>query len=145
MYPQYTETYKEVNAAMEEYESECDYLTYINTVDVMFPDGNPNADWFYDGLHFNADGYATWSALITEALGYARPDVDAFGSAGKYYSSNTWNYDPETQTVSNETLGVYSEQSLWFDGVYAEDMYAEMEITVHEVKIMTNGLNSVWR
>lgn len=134
MYPQYIQTYKKVNAAIERYAEECEYLTYINTVDTMFPDGKPNADWFYDGLHFNADGYATWSSLITEALGFTRADVDVFGSAGNYYSSNTWEYDPATQTVSNETLGVYSEQSLWFDGVYAVDMYAEMEITVNAVK-----------
>ena len=134
MYPQYIQTYKKVNAAIERYAEECEYLTYINTVDTMFPDGKTNADWFCDGLHFNADGYATWSSLITEALGYTRADVDVFGSAGNYYSSNTWEYDPETQTVSNETLGAQSEQSLWFDGVYAVDMYAEMEITVNEAK-----------
>ena len=129
-----TDTFKNVNNAIKEYASECDYLTYINTVDTMFPDGQPNADWFCDGLHFNADGYATWSSLITEALGYPRQDVDVFGSADIYYSSNTWNYDSATQTITNETLGTYSEQSLWFDGVYDVDMYAEMEICVNKAE-----------
>ena len=129
---QYTEEYKKVNRAMSEYADECEYVTYINTVDTMFPDGKPNADWFVDGLHFNQDGYATWSSLITEALGYPRQDVDTFGSADIYYSSNTWNYDPVTQTITNEIRGEYSEQSLWFDGVFDVDAYAEMEVCVNE-------------
>ena len=129
-----TDTFKMVNNAIKEYANECDYLTYINTVDTMFPDGQPHGDWFVDGLHFNADGYATWSSLITEALGYSRKDVDVFGSADIYYSSNSWNYDSNTQTITNETLGNYSEESLWFDGVFAKDMYAEMEICVNKVE-----------
>lgn len=131
---EYTEEYKKVNEAIKKYADECEYLTYINTVDTMFPDGKPNSDWFVDGLHFNPDGYATWSALITEALGYPRADVDEFGSADIYYSSNTWNYDPATQTISNEIRGDYSEQSLWFDGVFDVDMYAEMEVTVTKLE-----------
>ena len=129
--PEYTDAYKAVNRAMAEYAEECEYLTYINTVDTMFPDGKPNADWFVDGLHFNQDGYATWSSLITEALGYPRQDVDVFGSADIYYSSNTWNYDPDTKTITNEIRGEYSEQSLWFDGVFDVDLYAEMEVCVN--------------
>ena len=128
-----TDTFKKVNNAIKEYADECYYLTYINTVDTMFPDGQPHGDWFVDGLHFNADGYATWSSLITEALGYPRKDVDVFGSADIYYSSNSWKYDSNTQTITNETLGNYSEESLWFDGVFAENMYAEMEVCVNKV------------
>jgi len=129
---QYTDTFKAVNKEMKEYADECDYLTYINTVDTMFPDGQPHGDWFVDGLHFNPDGYATWSSLITEALGYPRADVDVFGSADLYYSSNTWTYDENTKTITNNTNATYSEESIWFDNVFSTDLYAEMEICVNK-------------
>lgn len=148
---------KEVNAAMAQYASQTSYLNYINTVDYMFPDGQPNGDWFNgDGLHFNADGYVTWSSLILQGLGYPRKDIGtAFGSAGKlngeintYYSHNNWkdnngiisnSFDiPVNNTdISLEggatTVTPFTEQSLWFKDVYSVDAYAELEVTANKV------------
>ena len=143
---------KEVNSAIKTYASQTSYLTYINTVDTMFPNGEPIGDWFNggDGLHYNVDGYNTWSSLILAGLGYPRKDIGTeFGNAGAYYSSNTWtenngivtnsfdipvnNTDISLEGDGVTTVSPFSEQNLWFKDSLSVDSYAEMDVSVNSV------------
>lgn len=128
----HTNDYIYVNNQMKSYIAGVDYLEYIDTCSVMFPDNQPVADWFLDGLHFNTDGYNTWGALILNAVGYPKSVVGKFGKAGNYYSSATFKANSDG-SVSN-TTDKRGEQSLWFNGVYAQNAYAEMSVTVKEIK-----------
>lgn len=127
----HTADYLYVNSQIQSYMNGVDYLTYIDTCSIMFPDNQPVADWFVDGLHFNPDGYDTWSALILDAVGYPKATVSDFGKAGNYYSTSTFKANSDG-TVSNAGK-VRGEQSLWFNGIYQQNVYAEMSVTVKEI------------
>ncbi len=128
----HTNDYIYVNNQMKSYMSSVSYLEYIDTCSVMFPDNQPVADWFADGLHFNPDGYDTWGALILKAIGYPKEVGGSFGQAGNYYSSATFKANSDG-SISN-TTATRGEQNLWFNGVYADNAYAEMSVTVKEIK-----------
>ena len=128
---QHTSDYLYVNAEIQKYMNGIDYLTYIDTCSKMFPDNQPVPDWFADGLHFNTDGYNTWSALILDALGYPKATVGDFGKADIYYSSNTFKANSDG-TISN-TGKVNGEQSLWFSELYEQNVYAEMNVKVNKI------------
>lgn len=128
----YTTDYLYVNNTMKTYMAGVSYLQYIDTCSTMFPDSQPVADWFFDGLHFNADGYDTWGALILDAIGYPKQVQGGFGKAGNYYTSGTFKANADG-SVSNTTK-TRAEQNLWFNGVYSQNAYAEMEVTVHSIQ-----------
>lgn len=128
----HTNDYIYVNNQMKSYIAGQSYLEYIDTCSVMFPDNQPVADWFADGLHFNPDGYDTWGALILDAIGYPKSVVGKFGKAGNYYSSATFKANSDG-TISN-TTATRGEQNLWFNGIYSQNAYAEMSVTVKEIK-----------
>lgn len=128
----YTADYLYVNNTMKTYMAGESYLQYIDTCSTMFPDSQPVADWFFDGLHFNADGYDTWGALILDAIGYPKQVQGGFGKAGNYYTSGTFKANADG-SVSNTTK-TRGEQNLWFNGIYSQNAYAEMEVTVHSIQ-----------
>jgi len=62
---------KEVNEAMAALEGTLENFYYADIATPMLPGSGeaPGADWFKkDGLHLSPDGYATWTAVVSETL-----------------------------------------------------------------------------
>lgn len=62
---------KEVNEAMAALEGSLENFFYADIATPMLPQSGeaPGAEWFKkDGLHLSPEGYATWTAVVTETL-----------------------------------------------------------------------------
>ena len=64
------DTMRQANALIAAFAEGDPRLTYVDGArPLLGPDGRPRADLFIeDGLHFNAQGYAIWTALLTPLL-----------------------------------------------------------------------------
>ena len=125
-----TAKYLDANAKIKAYVENVDYLEYVDTCSIMFPLNQPNPDWFVDGMHFNADGYDTWSGIILEKIGYSN-ELKDFGKADNFYSSTTFkeNEKGELYNIGQQR----SEQTIWFKNFFERDFYFETHITVNQI------------
>ena len=117
--------YKVINAAIEEYAADKDWLTYIDQTTSFDYNGAARPDVLYDGLHLSDDiGYPIWAKNMLNAMGYERPDGEVMGDIDRFAHTGLWEFgEGYAYSAGN------NDTALWFKGVEGENVYVEAVIS----------------
>lgn len=124
------EDYKTVNAGVNEYAADKDWLVYIDQTTSFDLNGAARQDVFGDGLHFNIDvGYPIWANNMLTAMGYERPDGAVMGDIDRFSHTGLWQFNEDGSAYSAGNI----DTSLWFKNVQGENVYVEAIISIGQL------------
>lgn len=151
MFKDKMEAYYEVNAAIEEYMSNYDWLVYVNQTPSFELEHNvPNPMLLDDGLHMSTDfGYPIWSNNMLKAMGYTITENENFGEVNGF-SSSGWTYNEDGSALVNQP----TELITWFKNASGSNVYLEAMVSVGNLYgndqypkfgyVAANNENAVW-
>ncbi len=130
MFPGEIADYYEVNAQVESYAADKDWLIYINqTPSFEKEPGVANPLYFDDGLHLSSDiGYPLWVKNMLTAMGYTREDSNNVGDVDGFAHSGGWTYQN-----GNAYLNASNEMATYFKGANGSIVYVEAMVSIGQL------------
>ena len=129
--------YKIVNEAMKEYAKTLDYLTIIETENVMLNNGNISPSLYLeDKLHMSSFGYARWVNTVKKALGLNTFESTIFGNANTGWMTSGWSesvVDGETILQQNSTSTKLTDKYIFIKDCYLDSFKAKASFNASKV------------
>lgn len=127
--------YEQVNNAIMEYAKNIDYLTVIDTSEVLLENSNILSSFYLnDNLHMSSFGYTRWVNVIRDGLNL-KPlyTHDVFGNAKTGWASSGWQISDDGVLKQTGSESTFSDRYIFFKDYYASRLKVTASFNVTKI------------